>query len=128
MAVQPSRQADKPDDFVIATGETHSVREFVEAAFKHVGVRIAWTGEGVDEIGVASESGETRVRIDPRYFRPAEVELLHGDPTKAAEVLGWKPKVTFQKLVEMMMTADMKDQQREAYLKEGGYEVKRYHE
>ena len=121
-------QADKPDDFVIATGEVHTVREFVEAAFQHVGVQIAWNGEGVNEIGLDSETGQTRVRIDSRYFRPAEVELLHGDPTKAADVLGWKPKVTFHKLVEMMMTADLKDQQREAYLKKGGYEVKRYHE
>jgi GDPmannose 4,6-dehydratase len=121
-------QAKKPDDFVIATGEVHTVKEFVEAAFKHIGVTIVWVGKGLEEVGQDSESGRTRVRIDPRYFRPAEVELLHGNPAKAEAVLGWKPKATFHELVDMMMAADLKDQQREAYLKKGGYDVKEYHE
>jgi GDPmannose 4,6-dehydratase len=121
-------QADEPDDYVIATGEMHSVREFVEAAFAEAGITIQWKGTGVDEIGVDAVSGKILVRIDPRYFRPAEVEQLLGDPSKAREKLGWVPKVTFTELVSMMVQADLTDQQREAYLKDGGYEVKRYHE
>ncbi len=121
-------QADAPDDFVVATGEMHSVREFVEAAFAEVGVTIEWSGSGTDEVGRDASSGEVRVRIDPRYFRPAEVELLLGDPTKAKEKLGWQPKVTFPELVSMMVRADLQAQGREAYLKEGGYEVKQYFE
>ena len=121
-------QHDEPDDFVIATGEMHSVREFVEAAFAEVGVGIEWSGSGTDEVGRDSSSGEERVKIDPRYFRPAEVELLLGDPSNAKEKLGWEPKVKFGELVGMMVRADLQDQGREAYLKEGGYEVKRYHE
>ena len=121
-------QHDEPDDFVIATGEMHSVRDFVEAAFAEVGVQIAWSGTGTDEVGRDTSSGEVRVKIDPRYFRPAEVELLLGDPSKAKEKLGWEPQVKFGELVGMMVRADLQDQGREAYLKEGGYEVKRYHE
>ena len=121
-------QQDEPRDYVIATGETHSVREFVEAAFAEVGMPIAWEGSGVDEVGKDANTGEILVRIDPRYFRPAEVDLLLGDPSKAKTELGWEPKVTFRELVSMMMESDLKDQGREAYLKEGGYEVKRYHE
>ena len=85
-------QADAPDDFVLATGETRSVREFVELAFAEVGRTIEWRGKGVDETGVDKKSGKTVVRIDPVYFRPTEVDLLVGDASKAREKLGWKPK------------------------------------
>ena len=101
-------QVDEPEDFVLATGEMHSVREFVERAFSEIGRTIEWKGEGVDEIGVDAENGETLVSIDPRYFRPAEVEQLLGDPTKAQEKLGWKHKTTFPELVKMMVEADVK--------------------
>ena len=121
-------QADAADDFVVATGEMHSVRAFVEAAFAEVGVTIAWSGSGTDEVGKDASTGAVRVRIDPRYFRPAEVELLLGDPSKAKEKLGWEPQVKFGGLVGMMVRADLKAQGREAYLRDGGYEVKRYHE
>lgn len=121
-------QADKPDDYVVATGEMHTVREFVEAAFKEVGVPIEWAGSDEDEIGRNADSGEILVRVDPRYFRPTEVEQLLGDARKAREELGWKPQVTFEELVSMMVASDLKDQSREAYLKDGGYDVKQYHE
>jgi nucleoside-diphosphate-sugar epimerase len=96
-------QADKPDDFVLATGETRSVREMVELAFAQVGRRIAWRGAGVDETGIDAKSGKTVVKIDPAYFRPTEVDLLVGDASKAREVLGWKPKRNFAGLVAEMM-------------------------
>jgi GDPmannose 4,6-dehydratase len=100
-------QQDKPDDFVLATGETHTVRSFVEKAFRVTGRTIVWEGEGVNEIGKDSETGKVRVRIDPKYFRPAEVELLLGDPTKANTELGWKRKVSFDDLVTEMVVADI---------------------
>jgi len=101
-------QQKEPEDFVLATGEMHSVREFVERAFSEIGRTIEWKGQGVDEIGVDAENGETLVSIDPRYFRPAEVEQLLGDPTKAQEKLGWKHQTTFPELVKMMVEADVK--------------------
>lgn len=100
-------QADTPDDYVLATGETHSVREFAERAFARAGMTLAWTGEGVDEIGRCSQTGRTVVRIDPRYFRPAEVDLLIGDASKARNQLGWTPKIGFHQLVEEMVDADI---------------------
>ena len=100
-------QADTPDDFVVATGETHTVREFCDKAFAFAGITLAWEGEGVDETGRCTKTGKTLVRVDPRYFRPAEVELLLGDPTKAKKLLGWEPTVTFEGLVEMMTKADL---------------------
>src|SRR5438105_8519357 len=87
-------QADTPDDFVLATGETRSVREFVELSFAEVGRRIEWRGKGVEETGVDKKTGKTLVRIDPVYFRPTEVDLLVGDASKAREKLGWQPKTT----------------------------------
>lgn len=96
-------QQDEPDDFVIATGKMHTVREFVTAAFACVGIDIIWQGEGVDEIGIDSRSGKTVVRVDPKYFRPAEVDLLIGDATKAKEKLGWEAKIGFDELVKDMM-------------------------
>lgn len=101
-------QQDKPEDFVIATGEMHSVREFIELAFAHAGVTITWRGKGVEETGQDQATGRTLVRIDPQYYRPAEVEQLLGDPTKARTRLGWEPKVKFRELVSMMVEADIK--------------------
>jgi GDPmannose 4,6-dehydratase len=100
-------QHSVPDDFVLATGEGHTVREFVECAFGEVGRKIEWRGEGVEEIGVDLASGKTLVRIDPRYFRPTEVDLLLGDASKARERLGWSPKIGFSQLVHEMVAADI---------------------
>lgn len=102
-------QQDKPQDFVIATNETHTVREFVELSFKEVGIDIQWTGKGVAEKGVCRKTGRVYVDINPRYFRPAEVDLLWGDCTKAEKELGWIRKVDFKGLVSMMVDADMKE-------------------
>ncbi len=99
-------QQNTPDDFVIATGEMHTVREFIEKAFGMLDMPIEWHGKGVDETGIDKRSGKTVVRIDPKYFRPAEVEQLLGDPTKAKTLLDWKPDVTFEQLVEIMVKAD----------------------
>lgn len=101
-------QHDKADDFVLGTGEMNTVRSFVEAAFRHVGRAIEWSGEGVDEIGRDAGSGDVLVRVDPRYFRPAEVEELLADPTKAREQLGWTSTYDFQGLVDDMMEGDLK--------------------
>ena len=100
-------QQDKPDDYVLATGEMHSVREFVELAFAEIGRGITWEGSGLQEKGMDAKSGETLVAIDPRYFRPTEVDLLLGDPSKAAEKLGWKHRSTFGQLVKEMVAADI---------------------
>ena len=104
-------QQDEPDDYVLATGETHSVREFVERAFAHTGVTIEWTGKGVDEKGRSKADGRILVSVDPRYFRPTEVDLLIGNPDKAHRKLGWTHRVTFPELVEEMVEADMKEVQ-----------------
>lgn len=101
-------QQVKADDYVVATGETHTVREFVELAFARVGITIEWRGEGVDEIGYDAATGNPVVGVDPAYFRPAEVDLLIGDPSKANQVLGWQPKVTFRGLVDEMVDAELK--------------------
>jgi GDPmannose 4,6-dehydratase len=100
-------QQPEPDDYVLATGETHSVREFIELAFSRVDIPIEWQGEGVDELGVDVRNGEILVRIDPRYFRPTEVDLLLGDPSKARRVLGWHHKVNFPELVSEMVKSDL---------------------
>ena len=100
-------QHDKPDDFVLATGESHPVREFVELAFEHVGRPLVWSGKGVDEQGMDAETGEVLVRVDPRYFRPTEVDNLRGDPSKARKVLGWKHHTGFPDLVREMVEADL---------------------
>lgn len=101
-------QHDKPEDFVLATGETHSVREFIELAFAEIGVKIEWQGQGVAEKGIDSATGKIYIEIDPRYFRPTEVELLIGDPTKARTKLGWSHKIGFNQLVKEMVASDMK--------------------
>nr|WP_085972816.1 GDP-mannose 4,6-dehydratase [Bradyrhizobium sp. ORS 278] len=100
-------QADAPDDYVLATGETHSVRELVELAFAEVDRRISWRGEGVEETGIDCRSGKTVVRIDPTYFRPTEVDLLVGDCSKARDKLGWTPKTSFAQLVKEMVASDL---------------------
>lgn len=100
-------QQPQPDDYVLATGETHTVREFVELCFAHVGRKIAWSGEGVNEVGCDANSGEALVMVDPQYFRPTEVDLLIGDPSKAKTRLGWVPQVTLPNLVAEMMEADL---------------------
>jgi GDPmannose 4,6-dehydratase len=101
-------QQDEPDDFVIATGETHSVREFVELAFREVGIDIQWKGKGVNEVGVDKASGNVLIEIDSRYYRPTEVDILLGDPTKAKSELGWEAKVGLQELVKMMVEEDLR--------------------
>lgn len=104
-------QHDEPDDFVLATGETHSVREFVELAFAETGRRIVWRGTGTDEVGVEESSGKVLVEVDPRYFRPTEVDHLLGDPSKAQEKLGWRHQTSFQDLVREMVREDLASQQ-----------------
>ena len=101
-------QQEKPDDFVLATGETHTVKEFVEAAFSEVGIKIEWRGNGVDEKGYCSKTGKLLVDVNPKFFRPAEVDLLLGNSTKAEKVLNWRRKVSFKELVKIMVDADMK--------------------
>ena len=101
-------QQAQPDDYVLATGEMHSVREFVERAFACIGRSIEWRGNGVDEVGLDSRTGKDLVRIDPRYFRPTEVDELLGDASKARAKLGWKPKTTFAELVTEMVESDRK--------------------
>ncbi|WP_119462009.1 GDP-mannose 4,6-dehydratase [Rhodospirillaceae bacterium SYSU D60014] len=108
-------QQDRPDDYVLATGETRSVREFVELAFAEIGRSIAWRGKGVEETGVDSATGQVLVEVDPRYFRPTEVDLLLGDATKARETLGWTPRTSFRQLVREMVAADL-----EAVVNENG--------
>ena len=102
-------QQDKPVDYVIATGETHTVREFVELAFKEIGINIEWQGQGINEKGFDAKTGTILVEIDERYFRPAEVELLLGDPSKAEKELNWKRKVSFQELVSGMVRYDLEN-------------------
>ncbi len=101
-------QQQKPDDFVLATGETHSVREFAELAFGEIDRRIEWRGEGVDETGVDRSSGQILVRVDPFYFRPTEVDVLAGDATKARERLGWTHQTSFRDLVSEMVRSDLR--------------------
>jgi len=111
-------QHDTPDDYVLATGETHSVREFIELAFAEVGRRIEWKGAGVNEEGVDATTGKTLIKIDPRYFRPTEVDLLLGDPSKAKRVLGWSHKTTFPELVAEMVHSDLKVVEKESHVRE----------
>jgi GDPmannose 4,6-dehydratase len=106
-------QHPQPEDFVLATGETHSVREFIELAFGHVGRKIEWRGSGRNEQGVDARTGEVLVEIDARYFRPTEVDLLLGDPAKAHEKLGWRHKTSFRDLVREMVAADLVEVERE---------------
>ncbi len=120
-------QQDKPDDFVIATGIQYSVREFVDAAAKELGIILRWSGEGVNEIGTDSR-GKVIVRVDSRYFRPTEVETLLGDPSKARVKLGWSPKTSFEELVSEMARADLELAEKDELVKRHGYDVFRTHE
>jgi len=106
-------QQDEPDDYVLATGEAHSVREFVERAFARVGRSIEWRGKGANERGIEAKTGEVRIEIDPRYFRPTEVDLLIGDPSKARQKLGWRHKIDFGSLIDEMVDCDLKLMQTE---------------
>lgn len=103
-------QQKKPDDFVLATGETHSVREFIEECAKILGIDLQWKGKGLKEVGIDKKTKKAIIRIDKRYFRPAEVDMLLGDPSKAKRLLKWKPKTTFKQLVKLMLEADMKNE------------------
>ena len=120
-------QQEQPEDFVIATGVQYSVRDFVNAAAKELGIQITWQGTGVDETGT-DQNGKIIVKVDPRYFRPTEVETLLGDPTKAKEKLGWVPKTTFAELVAEMVREDLKSAERDELVKKHGYSAYDYHE
>ncbi|HET9651070.1 MAG TPA: GDP-mannose 4,6-dehydratase [Usitatibacter sp.] len=120
-------QQKQAEDFVIATGEQHSVREFVDAAAGEIGLKIRWKGEGVDEKGL-DDKGRCIVSVDPRYFRPTEVETLLGDATKAREKLGWTPKIRFRDLVAEMMREDLKSAERDELVKKHGFPAYDYHE
>ena len=111
-------QQEQPDDYVVATGETHTVREFCDAAFGRAGIRLEWRGSGPEEKGIDAATGKTLVLIDPRYLRPSEVELLRGDASKAKAKLGWEPRTSFRELVEMMTDADLRLASEEARAKE----------
>ena len=121
-------QQDEPDDFCIATGVQYSVRDFVNFAWGHLGKTIRWEGEGKDEKGYDAETGKLMVAVDPRYFRPTEVETLLGDPAKAKEKLGWEPKITLEEMVHEMMEHDITLAKRDALVKKHGYRAFDYHE
>ena len=139
-------QQEEPDDYVIATGDTHSVREFVELAAEELGMKIEWRGKGLDEVGIVRSvenknlgklnNNEIRVtlinkpiiRVDARYFRPTEVDILLGDATKAKKKLSWTPKTNLKELVKIMVKYDYHEQEKQAYLKNGGFNIKNYHE
>ncbi len=120
-------QQEQPEDFVIATGVQYSVREFVDAAAAELGIKVEWRGVGVDEKGYDSE-GKLIVAVDPRYFRPTEVETLLGDPSKAKQKLGWSPKTTFHELVAEMVREDLKSAERDELVKKHGFSAYDYHE
>jgi GDPmannose 4,6-dehydratase len=121
-------QQDTPDDYVLATGVKISVREFVNWSFAEAGITLRWEGIGIDEKGIDAASGEVLVQIDPQYFRPAEVDLLVGDATKARTVLGWTATTTVEELCREMVQSDMKRFERDKYLLEGGHKVSHFHE
>jgi GDPmannose 4,6-dehydratase len=121
-------QQDVAEDFVIATGKQFSVRDFVVSAGAVLGMSITWQGEGISEVGIDSRTGKTLVRVDPRYFRPTEVETLLGDPTKALQKLGWSAECTFQQLVEEMIQSDLEHAKRDALVAKEGFKVFKHHE
>ncbi|MBQ7561427.1 MAG: GDP-mannose 4,6-dehydratase [Synergistaceae bacterium] len=116
-------QQEKPEDFVIATGETHSVREFATLAFAEAGINIEWQGSGINEKGINTKTGRAVIEVDPRYFRPTEVDLLLGDPSKAEKVLGWKRKVSFIDLVKRMVRYDLDLFKKDILIRDAGYKV-----
>lgn len=121
-------QQDEPDDFVIATGRQYSVRDFVDAAAEELRFTIRWEGKGVDEKGYNADTGDVIIAVDPRYFRPTEVDTLLGDPTKAREKLGWTPRIGFEELVAEMVQADLKEAERDELCKRQGFKVHNYFE
>ena len=121
-------QQEKPEDYVLATGKTYSVRHFAELAFKEIGIELEWKGKGVDEKGINKANGEVIIEVDKRYFRPAEVELLVGDPSKAQKQMGWKHKYSLNDLVKEMVAADIDLFEKDQYLKKGGHQTFDYHE
>ena len=121
-------QQDKPDDFVLATGTTTAVREMVEMAFNEVNIQLKWEGKGAEEKGINAKTGEAIVVVDPKYFRPTEVDMLVGDASKAKAELGWEPKCTLEELVKEMVASDLALFERDKYLREGGHEILNYHE
>jgi GDPmannose 4,6-dehydratase len=121
-------QQDEPDDFVIATGEQHSVREFVDVAARELGMTIQWEGEGINEKGINMANGKTIVSVDPTYFRPTEVDTLLGDPTKAMEKLGWKPKISFEYLVTEMVREDLEASKRDDLCQRAGFKINNHQE
>jgi len=121
-------QQDTPSDFVIATGEQHSVREFIELTARELGITIQWEGEGVNERGINPANGKTIVAVDPRYFRPTEVETLLGDPSKAKEKLGWEPEIPFLEMVKEMVQADLEDAKRDELVQRAGFTVYNHQE
>jgi GDPmannose 4,6-dehydratase len=116
-------QQDAPEDFVVATGESHTVRELVERAFAEIGVPIVWDGQGVEEVGKISATGKTVVRIDPEYFRPTEVDCLQGDASKARQELGWEPEVGFNELVSLMVREDLQEAERDHLCQRVGFKI-----
>jgi len=130
-------QQDQPEDFVIATGVQYSVRQFVEFAAAELGISVRFEGEGVDEVGIVAKVdgdqakvkvGDVLVKVDPRYFRPTEVETLLGDPSKAREKLGWTPQTSLQELVKEMVLADYSSARRDALVKMAGFKTFDHHE
>jgi GDPmannose 4,6-dehydratase len=121
-------QQDRAEDYVIATGEQHSVREFVERAAAHMEMKIEWRGHGSDEYGVDTTTGQTVVRIDPRYFRPTEVDSLLGDSSKARQRLGWQPEISFERLIQEMVESDQELARRDALVAREGFKVYSHHE
>ena len=121
-------QQNRPEDFVIATGQQHSVREFCERVAHHLGMRLEWRGSGSDECGVDADSGRAVIKIDARYFRPTEVDSLLGDASKARRMLGWEPQVSFDQLVEEMVREDVTRARRDALVERAGFKTYRYHE
>lgn len=121
-------QQEEPEDFVIATGTQYSVRAFCEAVFKELNIEIFWEGKGVDEKGINKKTGEIIIEIDPRYFRPTEVESLLGDPTRAKEKLGWKAEIGFEGLVKEMVATDLEEAKKDVHLENGGFTIQKHYE
>lgn len=121
-------QQETPADYVLATGETYSIKHFAELAFAEVGIELEWKGSGVDEKGIDKKNGRVIIEVDPRYFRPTEVDLLVGDPSKAYRELGWKHEVSLPELVKEMMAADLELFKKDKHLLDGGYDIMNYNE
>jgi len=121
-------QQDSPDDYVIATGEQHSVQEFVEIAAKYLDISIRWEGIGINKKGYNTDTNKVIVAVDSRYFRPTEVETLLGDPTKAREKLGWTPAISFEKMVSEMIDYDLKEAEKDVLCRSQGFEIYDRHE